>query len=603
MNESYAGSTSTFDTMNANLEPCERDYYGIGVPENREICIDRWNQGQNISLNCYPHGMDSQSKFGYTLFFILVPWPFFIYEFFTSRHYEALVAEGAKIIEEMAQCNGARSLLMCYLKLILHSITFFCCVTLWPFAVLFIKYYNDGKYYLAKGAKKVAREKKIETSEVLYSTARVMEVSLESSFQPTIQLYLMFPSLMENMNRNKIDITVVTICKDGNLPILQADQTISIITSILSLSWCFTSYHATLKRGALDKDLAALFYRSVLFLSVLFQIVGRLFILVFFAYSFGPGRYHPLLIFIGAHIVLMSLLHFVFSDAKKYWQKGGFLNLSFFHYLVGNGLSNIYIHNWIRMDPLLLPWSKPLQHVSTLVRQLLFDMIIIVENCILLGFALNSPIVELIENRTVFVIVLLGFQLVGLILKCVYYRYLHIWAWLIMDYIVKVEDNHWKCTLFSNMYFCGDLKERKLTLCFIPSPVFAVLKFFFGERRFDCTGTTCSLCGAFVGIILFPLALVLALIALVLVIVIILLFLPIFITLVLPFLVFIKCRQERATENVVKIKTAETDSESTKQETFLLAEQVEKKANGKLTRSDLNLAPSLDSNLNVGTNV
>ena len=293
-------------------------------------------------------GMDSQSKFGYTLFFILVPWPFFIYEFFTSRHYEALVAEGAKIVEEMAQCNGARSLLMCYLKLILHSITFFCCVTLWPFAVLFIKYYNDGKYYLAKGAKKVAREKKIETSEVLYSTARVMEVSLESSFQPTIQLYLLFPSLIENFGGTKIDIKLFTLCKDGNLPILQADQTISIITSILSLSWCFTSYHATLKRGALDKDLAALFYRLVLFLSVLFQIIGRLFVLVFFAYSFGPGHYYPVLIFIGAHILLMSALHFVFSDAKKYWQKGGFLNLSFFHYLIGNGLANIYIHNWIR---------------------------------------------------------------------------------------------------------------------------------------------------------------------------------------------------------------------------------------------------------------
>jgi len=33
----------------------------------------------------------SESKFGYTLFFLLVPWPFFIYEFFTSRHYNHLV--------------------------------------------------------------------------------------------------------------------------------------------------------------------------------------------------------------------------------------------------------------------------------------------------------------------------------------------------------------------------------------------------------------------------------------------------------------------------------------------------------------------------------
>jgi len=580
-----------------NIEPCERDYYGIGLTDTkiyRQDCLNDWDDGKNISLKCFPMGMNSQSKFGYTLFFILVPWPFFIYEFFTSRHYEALVAEGAKIVEEMAQCNGLKSLLMCYLKLILHSITFFCCVTLWPFAVLFIKYYNDGKYYLAKGAKKVAREKKIETSEVLYSTARVMEVSLESSFQPTIQLYLLFPSLIENFDRNKIDIKLFTLCKDGNLPILQADQTISIITSILSLSWCFTSYHATLKRGALDKDLGALFYRLVLFLSVLFQIIGRLFVLVFFAYSFGPGHYYPVLIFIGAHIVLMSSLHFVFSDAKKYWQKGGFLNLSFFHYLVGNGLANIYIHNWIRMDPLLLPWTKPLQHVSTLVRQFLFDFIIVVENCVLLAYAVNSNIVELQENKTVFVITLLGFQMVGLILKCVYYRYLHIWAWLIMDYIVKIEDNHWKCTLFSNMYFCGNLKLRELTLCFIPSPIFKIVNFFFRDRKFGCTGSTCSYCGAFVGVVLFPLALVVALIALIIVIILVVAFMPIFIVLVLPFLLFTKCRQERGVDNVVKI----SDNDS-KQETFLLSEKAEK-----LTvtyNSDLTISSQPD--LNAGTNV
>ena len=257
----FDGMESVTEDPGSDIEPCDRDYYGIGTPERREICMQNFSAGNNISLNCYPMSMDPQSKFGYTLFFILVPWPFFIYEFFTSRHYEALVVEGAKIIEEMSRCAGIKSVLRCYLRLILHSLTFFCCVTLWPFAVLFIKYYNDGKYYLAKGAKKVAREKKIETSEVLYSTARVMEVSLESSFQPTIQLYLLFPALIENFNHDKIDIKIFTLCKEGNLPILQADQTISIITSILSLSWCFTSYHATLKRGALDKDLAALFYR------------------------------------------------------------------------------------------------------------------------------------------------------------------------------------------------------------------------------------------------------------------------------------------------------------------------------------------------------
>ena len=74
------------------------------------------------------------------------------------------------------------------------------------------------------------------------------------------------------------------------------------------------------------------------------------------------------------------------------------------------------------MDPLLLPWSKPLQHVSTLVRQFLFDFVILAEDIVLLAYALNSNVKELQENKLVFAITLLGFQIVGIILKCVYYR-------------------------------------------------------------------------------------------------------------------------------------------------------------------------------------
>ena len=70
------------------------------------------------------------------------------------------------------------------------------------------------------------------------------------------------------------------------------------------------------------------------------------------------------------------------------------------------------------MDPLLLPWSKPLQHVSTLVRQFLFDFIILAEDIVLLTYALNSNVKELQENKLVFAITLLGFQIVDIILKC-----------------------------------------------------------------------------------------------------------------------------------------------------------------------------------------
>lgn len=524
-----------------------------------------------ISIECFPQGLSPEQKFGYTLFFILVPWPFFIYEFFTSRQYHQLVNKGGEIVREMSQCKGPASFISAYLKAILYSVSFVSCFLFWPIAVLFIKYYNDGKYYLAKGAQKAEREKKIETSEVLYSTARVMEVSLESSFQPTIQLYIMFPVLVRTMTASSFSLRIFTVCKNESLdfPMLKTDQTISIITSILSLAWCFTTYHATLKRGALDKDLAALFYRAVLFLSVLFQIIGRLFILVLFSYSFGPGMYFPILIFLAVHILVMTVLHFVFSDAKMYWEKGGFLNLSFFHYMIGNGLANIYIHNWIRMDPLLIQYAKPLQHVSTLMRQLVFDIIFALENITLLTIALNSNIKELRQNQASFTMVLLGFTMVGVILKCVYYRYLHIWAWLIMDYITKKEDGHWKCIIFSNMFLCGELEERELLLCCIPRPLFKCLSSLFGERHFNATGTSCSLCSAIVGLILVPVAFAVGLLVLVFLIVMVIIFFPVFITLILPCVVFMKCRRMRDSDNIIKI----VDSDS-KHEGFPLAEKL-----------------------------
>ena len=44
-------------------------------------------------------------------------------------------------------------------------------------AVIFIKWFSDAKYYLSKGVQRAEREKKHEQSEMLWSTARVMEVS------------------------------------------------------------------------------------------------------------------------------------------------------------------------------------------------------------------------------------------------------------------------------------------------------------------------------------------------------------------------------------------------------------------------------------------
>jgi hypothetical protein len=95
-------------TETGHSEPCDRNYYGVGWSQKAikngmldkcpfsvtpADCMADWENGTDISLKCFPAHMNSHAKFGYTLFFVLVPWPFFIYEFFTSKHYDQLVSK------------------------------------------------------------------------------------------------------------------------------------------------------------------------------------------------------------------------------------------------------------------------------------------------------------------------------------------------------------------------------------------------------------------------------------------------------------------------------------------------------------------------------
>ena len=65
-----------------------------------ELKCHNLTEHELISIQCFPQALSAESKFGYTLFFLLVPWPFFIYEFFTSRQYQIFVNKGDQIVLE-----------------------------------------------------------------------------------------------------------------------------------------------------------------------------------------------------------------------------------------------------------------------------------------------------------------------------------------------------------------------------------------------------------------------------------------------------------------------------------------------------------------------
>ena len=137
-----------------------------------------------------------------------------------------------------------------------------------------------------------------------------------------------------------------------------------------------------------------------------------------------------------------------------------------------------------------------------------------------------------------------------------------------MDYITKKEDGHWKCLLFSNMYFMGELKERELLLCCIPRPIFKLINYLFGDKYFASSGTSCSRCTAVFSILIIPFAFVLALMVVSIVMILIVAFLPVFLITIFPCVIFVKCSKS-SDDNVVKI----VDSDSRHEEGFPLTEQ------------------------------
>ena len=91
--------------------------------------------------------------------------------------------------------------------------------------------------------------------------------------------------------------------------------------------------------------------------------------------------------------------------------------------------------------------------------------------------------------------------------------------------------------------FTGNVKERELTLMYIPRSIYKFLGYCCGEKYFNSTGTSCSRCSAIFTVFLVPIAIVFGVIALVLFVALILLFLPIFIVFILPCIIVVKCKE------------------------------------------------------------
>ena len=315
-------------------------------------------------------------------------------------------------------------------------------IAIWPIWVYFEKSRCEYRYLTSHGEDRVKQRKKFLKNNITSSRAQIIEICSEATFQPLLQLYLLLPKLMCVDYHDLFEQDLYNFFSD--VPRLQFW---AIFTSCMSLSWSFNAYQTSKKTGALDFE-ANLGGRLVLLASCVCLITSRLFVFVFLAYCFGDGQFYPMVVLVVSHMLLMTAFHWLTTDPKAFNIKKNFAFVTnkcllhhsqVFYQCLLNGISNIYLYN----DILALPRDDEKKEkeekneknateqnenkVLALVKewkQIIVDVIFVLESLVIV-----STSVYLVDGLPIPLVVgVVILHALGLTLKAVYYKSLHIWS-------------------------------------------------------------------------------------------------------------------------------------------------------------------------------
>ena len=213
-------------------------------------------------------------------------------------------------------------------------------------------------YETSSGQDKLKRLKQRRYDDLTASRADLVETSIEATFEPLVQGYIIFPSIIILTTRLYQSIGI----KDGLLNIklevntLELVQLWSIISSILSLAWCYSDLTSTKKHLQLDICVSPV-SRILMCIWMILQLTARLLAFMLFAVYCGPGNIYGLMIFAAVHIMLALVIHLIFSEDIAFFKKGRYLK--FFQNVMLNAFSSMFFHNYLRLDQ--MPNDKQLK--------------------------------------------------------------------------------------------------------------------------------------------------------------------------------------------------------------------------------------------------
>ena len=233
-------------------------------------------------------------------------------------------------------------------------------MVLWQPLTALIKFYRDGKYETSSGKEKVKELRKRRYLDVAASRADLIETSIEATFEPLVQGYIIFPSIINITNRLKNFYEFDQY--DGKLKInfemssLEQVQLFSIGTSILGLVWTYSDLTSVKKHLQLDIFVSPV-SRILMCIWMSLQVTARLLAFMLFAVYWGPGNIFSLMIFAAVHTVIALVIHLIFSEDIAFLKKGRYLK--FFHNVILNSFSSMFFHNYLRLDE--MPIDKQLK--------------------------------------------------------------------------------------------------------------------------------------------------------------------------------------------------------------------------------------------------
>ena len=233
-------------------------------------------------------------------------------------------------------------------------------MVLWQPLTALIKFYRDGKYETSSGKEKVKELRKRRYLDVAASRADLIETSIEATFEPLVQGYIIFPSIINITNRLKnfleFDQTGKLTINKFEMSSLEQVQLFSIGTSILGLVWTYSDLTSVKKHLQLDIFVSPV-SRILMCIWMSLQVTARLLAFMLFAVYWGPGNIFSLMIFAAVHTVIALVIHLIFSEDIAFLKKGRYLK--FFHNVILNSFSSMFFHNYLRLDE--MPIDKQLK--------------------------------------------------------------------------------------------------------------------------------------------------------------------------------------------------------------------------------------------------